>query len=451
MITRFCLYSIFKNLRFADPFFVLYLLSLGRSFTEIGLLLGYQHVLTVCTEVPSGYLADRCGRRQSLMACFLAYFLCFALLGLTSSLPQSVHLLSLFAALTCFGLAEAMRTGSHKAIMLDYLDMNGQSDRATEVIGLTRAWSKYSAGASALCGGLILFATQRFDELFWLSALPSASGVVLMFTYPRYLDGECSRTADVGEKSLVEWRQGLLAMWGNPQLVRLLLQSIVYESQLELILKYYAQPIVKVGLAQHGILLSAASANASILDRSAAVWIGCLEFIRESVGGAAARMSRRVEQAQSNQLQALNICYMVATFASVLIVGAFLFWKDWLLPASAFFVLLALLQNVRRPMFVSALNAGMEKSMRATILSAESVARSLVTALTLPLMGVVADQFGLEYAILLPAVGLLLGWRLMLRSSAPETPCKRISSNFHSPPGNDVAPEAKAVVSDPQN
>jgi predicted MFS family arabinose efflux permease len=426
MITRFCLYSIFKNLRFADPFFVLYLLALGRSFTEIGLLLGYQHVLTVCTEVPSGYLADRCGRRRSLMGCFFAYFLCYFLLGLTSALPSSVHLLTLVAALTSFGLAEAMRTGSHKAIMLDYLDVTGQSQRATEVIGLTRAWSKYSAGASALCGGLILFATQRFDSLFWLSAVPSAAGVVLMVTYPRYLDGECSRQAAGGEPP-PDWRAGLWTMWSKPGVVRLLLQSVVYESQLELILKYYAQPIVKMGLARHGILLSAGS-QAAVLERSAAAWIGCLEFIRESVGGAAARASRRLEQTQRDPRRALDLCYSLATALGLAVVGVSLWFRDWLWLAAAFFVLLTLLQNVRRPMFVSTLNADMEKSMRATVLSAESVARSLAMAAMLPVMGLVADKYGLEYALLLPAAVLVAAWPLRLTTPTTEPAVDKLQS-----------------------
>ena len=47
MVVRFCLYSIFKNLRFFEAFFLFYLLSgpelggVGLSYFSVGALVGY--------------------------------------------------------------------------------------------------------------------------------------------------------------------------------------------------------------------------------------------------------------------------------------------------------------------------------------------------------------------------------------------------------------------------
>lgn len=109
-------------------------------------------------------------------------------------------------------------------------------------------------------------------------------------------------------------------------------------------------------------------------------------------------------------------------------VGVSLWFRDWLWLAAAFFVLLTLLQNVRRPMFMSTLNADMEKSMRATVLSAESVARSLAMAAMLPVMGLVADKYGLEYALLLPAAVLVAAWPLRLASPTTEPAVDKLQS-----------------------
>ena len=54
MIIRFCLYSILKNLRFADPFLVLFLLHVELSLTQIGIAPGAQHLPTGTLEVPLG-------------------------------------------------------------------------------------------------------------------------------------------------------------------------------------------------------------------------------------------------------------------------------------------------------------------------------------------------------------------------------------------------------------
>ena len=53
MIRRFCLYAIFRNLRFFDAFFVLFLLlELKLSYTLIGVVLAYEKILLGLCEVP---------------------------------------------------------------------------------------------------------------------------------------------------------------------------------------------------------------------------------------------------------------------------------------------------------------------------------------------------------------------------------------------------------------
>jgi hypothetical protein len=305
-------------------------------------------------------------------------------------------------------VGEALRTGSHKAIMLDYLDITGQSNRATEVIGLTRAYSKYAAGASAICGGVILFAFQEFAPLFWLSALPSAAGAVLMYFYPRYLDGECARASADEQTTAADWRAAVWALFSNPKTSWLMMQSVLFESQIKIVVEYYAQPMLKVGLAKYGIDLLKPSSGAS--GGTGAIWIGAFEWFRETLGGGAARASDRFQKTLSSSQRALDSCYVAAALLGLLACGIFLLWSEWTVLAAAYFVLLTILQNIRRPIFVSALNAEMEKSMRATILSLESVARSTALAVMLPLIGLIADNFGLPVALAVPPLVLLVAF-----------------------------------------
>jgi len=206
-------------------------------------------------------------------------------------------------------------------------------------------------------------------------------------------------------------------MFAQPRVLRLLLQSVLFESQLKVILKYYAQPMLTAGLARHGIDLvatraSSGTAGDGVMQRSGALWIGLFEWIRESLGGVAARSSRRFERSQGSADRVLDVCYGTAAVLGLIAAGCFALWNDWLVVAAIDFVLLTALQNVRRPVFVSALNAEMEKSMRATILSLESVAKSIVLAVMLPLVGVLADRYGPGSALLLPPCVLLAAWPL---------------------------------------
>ena len=156
----------------------------------MGALIGYQKFLTGLLEIPSGFATDRWGRRRALALTFAFYVLAFPLYAVSASLVGGVQILSLYAAQTLFGLGEALRTGSHKAIMLDWADASGAD--ATHVVGVTRFFSKASSGVSAMGGGLLLYLAGDFRWLFWASTLPAMLGVLLMLSYPGWLEGEMS-------------------------------------------------------------------------------------------------------------------------------------------------------------------------------------------------------------------------------------------------------------------
>ncbi len=203
MITRFYRYSIFKNLRFADPFLILYFLDLQFSLSVIGVLLGWQHLVTVIFEVPSGVLADVWGRCRATALCFVGYVFAFTGLGITWLITSISIPLWLGSCLTLFAVGEALRTGSHKAIMLDYLDSTDQSSSATDLIGRTRSISKISS-------------RER--------------------------------------------------VWRKPGFLALFFQSIVFESQIKITLKYFTQPFLKIGLGMLGMPIIAPAGVSGIMS-----------------------------------------------------------------------------------------------------------------------------------------------------------------------------------------
>jgi MFS family permease len=398
MLARFCLYSVFKNLRFADPFLVLYLLDLECSYAEIGLLLGFERLVVAAFEVPSGVVADFWGRRKSVAACFLFYAASFLVFPMAADRAPGARLAWLYAAAALFALGEAMRTGGHKAIMLDWLDQRGESDRATRVIAVTRSFSKASAAVSAAAGGLVLWKAREYGVLFHLSAVSALAGFVLMLTYPAELEGEHAR-AGVGRKGGEPLRilprfAGLAAAAG---ILPLFLQSIVFESQVKLLLDYYVQPFLKEGLEARGVVILGAGA----------LWVGVNQLVNEGVGSAGAWFAPDFERRCGGAAPALRRAYLAVAALSVAIGACQL--RGWMIAGLLALVGVTLLQNLRRPVFVGAFNRVMDKPHRATSLSIESQARSLFAAGMLPVTGLVADRWGLDAVFPMIAAVLLLG------------------------------------------
>lgn len=131
------------------PIFPLFLLGRGVTFTGIGTLLAVQAGTTLVAEVPTGYVGDHIGRRNSLVAGSL--LVAFAELGFV----LSGGFVGFVAVYVTYGLGRALRSGSGDAWLYDVL---GTRNRATEFTRIRGRGESATHWASALCmlasGGL---------------------------------------------------------------------------------------------------------------------------------------------------------------------------------------------------------------------------------------------------------------------------------------------------------
>lgn len=176
------LYQAFRSALFWLPVFFLYFLS-AVSLEEALFLEAVYYLAVVAAEVPSGYLADRLGRRPTLLlscAFEVAAAITFALTG--SFVP-------FLAAQLLKAGGHALNSGADSALLFDSLRELGRDAEVGALEGRAFAWGLTSTAGAALVGGL----SAGFDlRVAWLlSALGSAcAGVVaLRFAEPRALDG----------------------------------------------------------------------------------------------------------------------------------------------------------------------------------------------------------------------------------------------------------------------
>ena len=87
-----------------------------------------------------------------------------------------------------FALGEALRTGTHKAMILDYLIINDMSHLKVDYYGATRAAAQLGSAFSALLGILIVFSFKSYNYVFLFSIIPYVLGFLLIATYPDYID-----------------------------------------------------------------------------------------------------------------------------------------------------------------------------------------------------------------------------------------------------------------------
>ncbi|GIW98866.1 MAG: MFS transporter [Pirellulaceae bacterium] len=406
MIVRFCLYSVVKNLRFANPFLPIYLLELGFSYAQIGAMLGFERLVTGLLEVPSGYGADYWGRRTVLAWSFACHATGLLVIALAAGFG-ALHPIWFYVGLGIFGVGEAFRTGSHKAIMLDYLQLQGLRAETTAILALARTFSKSSSALAGVAAGLLLYFFQDYVILFWLSAFAGATGCLLILSYPKSLEGEVSRQ----RSALGETRHGeaykVPNLLRNKRLWPVLGQSLIYESQVEVILKFFLQPFLYQGLSSIGY--SFPTAGGKSVQTTGAILIGINEMFRDMLGAIGASFSGRAERRFRHRSTGVNFIHL-ATTAVVAVLGFTTIHPVKLLPVGLVAIgATTFLQNLRRPMFVSLMDEVANRPLRATILSLDSQARSLTVAVQLPLMGIAADTWGLWTVVCFSSLLMMVG------------------------------------------
>ena len=74
---KFCAYGFLKNLRFFEPFLILFFLEGNLSYLQIGVIYTIREVIRNIFEIPSGLAADVLGRRRTMITSFSLYIISF--------------------------------------------------------------------------------------------------------------------------------------------------------------------------------------------------------------------------------------------------------------------------------------------------------------------------------------------------------------------------------------
>ncbi|WIF95943.1 MFS transporter [Caminicella sporogenes] len=166
-IWKFCFYGFLKNLKFFEP----YLLNITNSnLFKIGILFSIKEIVTYIFEIPSGIFANNYGKKKELMLCFSFYIISF----LFFFTGKNFFILAL--GMIFFGLGEAFRSGTHKAMIYSYLEQRGWFKHKTFVYGRTKSFSLLGSAVSA------------FLSIIFVLNFPSSRWIFLICIIPYILD-----------------------------------------------------------------------------------------------------------------------------------------------------------------------------------------------------------------------------------------------------------------------
>jgi len=393
-IKKFCLYGFLKNLRFFEPYLYIYLMQVVHlNLFQIGTLFSIRGIIIYLFEIPSGIFADQYGKKTELMICFLFYIASFFFFFWGGSYAIVA------VAMVLFGLGEAFRSGTHKAMIYSYLEQKGWFEHKTFVYGRTRSFSLIGSSLSAFVSILLIIRLPRMQSIFLFSIIPYLIDFLLIWSYPDTLNEPVETTISI-KKFITHSIEQLKNIFANRPLRKVAVSSSLFDAIFK-VLKDYIQPILNDIILVSGIYVVASMEAATQLKIILGIIYGVIYIFSSWVSGNVYRLNQKFN---SDKLMDISFDILGAVF----FITFFAIKTKIMLIVILLYFFLYLLKDGRRPLAVDVFGDYMKKNERATVLSIDSQLSSFFMIVLAPLFGYIADRFGVATLFLVVGLSILL-------------------------------------------
>lgn len=380
-----CIYTsdFFSGLRITDAVWVALLAARGFSLWEIGLAESVYHIVSLFCEVPSGMAADLLGRRKTLLSGGVLTVTCNLLMAFAP------NLFTICLAMGLNALAMTMFSGTFTALVYDSLKTEGREDEYIQVSANSSQISMLANAIGSLASLLKRF--LGFAGFYLLSAAfegVSTAALALM-EEPIVTKAQASREKHALRTLPEQFRQlvrdSLHVLHTCPMAGKLIASSALISVPSYLTKMFLQQRLVELG------------------------WPTELLFLPLLLGGlacvAGTEIGRRVRCRSMRRLY--TACALLCGVGTLLVGAA---------PAWGGILGMMLVQGVLEVYLLhesQKLNDAIPSDQRATLISVDGMAYSLLMIPASPLVGAVGDAFGQAGAGL-----ALLGGVIMLSGVA---------------------------------
>jgi MFS family permease len=383
-ILKFYWYRLTKFGLFHIAIMVLFYQERGLSFSQIMILQSFYYFAKVLSEVPTGALADRFGRKKSLVIGSFCHSFAYLLIFLS----RSFLLFNLGEIIA--GISMSFAYGADSALAYDSLKDLGREKEYQKVEGNGHSMRLLAFAIFAPMGGLLATVNLALPYLASSVVIFLSGLLALTFVEPgRERSMFQGSMPKVRKKYYHEIRRSLDLMLRERKILWLVLFFSLVFLATRLGFWTYQPYMKKVGvpLSVFGVVFA------------------CFHFF-------AALFSKYADKIEKTLKENLTLLIM----PSLVIVSFVLMSRFLFLWSIGFILLQQISMATHEPILKNYLNRHTSSDIRATMLSVQHMAGNLAFAVTAPFLGSFVDKSGLENALLIFAIVIivfLIGlWRL---------------------------------------
>lgn len=375
-IPLFYVYQFLSSFVLDRGIWMLFLVYRGLSLTEVGLLETFYHFFVFFFEVPTGYVADRFGKRKSMLIAEALGVVAAILLVVGTGYPM------LFVGFLVGAFAGTFKSGASSALVYETLKSLGKEARFKRMTSHLSSILLVALGFSGAAGGALADIHWEWVYMGKIVLHLLTLAVIMALIDPEYLGRGDDSVNTVSAKASFskQIKESCRFMSRNHAFLSLAVYAGILYSMAWSI-GFYSQ-----------VLFQQAGYN----NRLIGVFNGLETWIGASVAAIAYVGERWL--GKKGTLLLASIGFVLG------FIGLAYHWN----PVSlvVFFLTLSLLVSFIEPLVEAYLNELIPSEMRATLLSVSNMMISTGMMVVFPIIGFVADRVGLAEGL----QWILLGW-----------------------------------------
>ena len=351
------------------PIVVIFFQENGLSLQEVMILQGMYSFMVATMEIPSGYLADVFGRKNTLILGGIFCFFGFLIISLSFSFWYFI-IGEIF-----LGIGSSFISGADSAILYDSLAESKKENEYTKVEGVAYGIGNFSEAIAGICGGLLAEISLRLP---W-NVQVVVAGLIIPFTF-LLVEPKKHQQNKLAKSFKTIWQVVKFSLVENKTLKWLIiLSSSIGFSTLSL--AWFAQPYFKS------------------IDMPLKYFGFAWAFLNLTTGFSSINAYR---------MQGL---FSKNSFLILLSLGIstpiFLLSKSTAILGLILITTVYIVRGLATPIMRTYINDLTPSNMRATVLSIRSFCIRVTFALMAPLMGWIVDIYSLGQSFLL--LGIIVG------------------------------------------
>ncbi|MFC1787960.1 MFS transporter [Patescibacteria group bacterium] len=361
----------FADLRTLNAIGALFYLHRGLSIDQIFYLSIFWSITTLILEVPSGYLADRIGRKRTMIIGAFVLFLSWIVAWYAHSFPAFIFSFVLTAA------SFSAFSGTEEAILYDTLKETGNENQMTKHNGRLQSARHLFKIFIPTIGAFIAkdLLESQFKILIGIDIIAAIISIIIL---ARLIEPKHKQDVSEYEKGI--FRESLHTIKEEPFLFRLAMNKTIMFITVFIVWRMY-QPF----LLENGISV---------------IWLGIYYVLIQLIAFSSSWYISEVER----KIGTAQLLSLTVLLSIPLLLILFVTKVSWIL-----FVALLLFQivtTIRIPVFAQIMNKRIKSRSRATTLSNLNVFKSILDIPILLLAGYLATTS--LYSTFIIAIALCL-------------------------------------------